>query len=200
MSTTQQWKKKAIFSNQVRIIGGRWRSRKLRFLAHEGLRPTTDAVRETLFNWLAPDIVGARCLDLFAGSGALGFEALSRGASFVCMVDKALSVVKQLQENAALLPAPSEALQLCCADAFNEKNSLPGPFDIVFLDPPFHQNLIPRCCAYLERRDLFSAGALAYIEAEREIRELPLPDDWEVLRHKVVGCIGSWLCRSRSSR
>lgn len=180
-------------TNQLRIVGGKWRSRKLSFPNSEGLRPTPDRVRETLFNWLSPYIVGARCLDLFAGSGALGFEALSRGARFVCMVDSAAVVIEQLKKNAALLSIPQNEVLICRADALDSKNLPPGQFDIVFLDPPFHQDSVSHCCAYLKARDMLSAHALVYIEAKRDLTELTLPEGWQVIRHKVAGQVGSWL-------
>lgn len=180
-------------TNQLRIIGGKWRSRKLIFPDSEALRPTPDRVRETLFNWLSPYIIGARCLDLFAGSGALGFEALSRGASSVCMIEKSPQIVEQLKKNAALLSLTKIALEIYCGDVFDEKNLPKGQFDIIFLDPPFHQNKIEKCCQLLKESDVLAERALIYIEAESELRELILPDGWEVIRHKVAGQVGSWL-------
>ncbi|MDF3054506.1 MAG: rsmD [Gammaproteobacteria bacterium] len=183
-------------TNQLRIIGGKWRGRKLTFPDAEGLRPTPDRVRETLFNWLSPHIVGARCLDLFAGSGALGFEALSRGAHSVYMIDSAPTVVEHLKKNAAWLSIPSTDLQIYCADVLNEKNLPPGPFDIVFLDPPFHRNMATRCCTYLKALNMLSNHALVYLEAESELSQLPPTEEWEVVRHKTAGQVGSWLYRS----
>ncbi len=180
-------------TNQLRIIGGKWRGRKLTFPDSDGLRPTPNRVRETLFNWLSPYIVHARCLDLFAGSGALGFEALSRGAKFVCMIDNARVAVEQLKKNAALLSIPQAELQICRADILNEKSLPPGPFDIVFLDPPFHQDIPSRCCAHLKTQGILSAHALVYVEAEANIAQLPLLEGWQVMRHKIAGQVGGWL-------
>jgi 16S rRNA (guanine966-N2)-methyltransferase len=180
-------------SNQLRIIGGKWRSRKLSFPDVEGLRPTPNRVRETLFNWLAPYIVNAKCLDLFAGSGALGFEALSRGASAVYMIDNTLQVVNQLKKNAVLLSILQSELQICCGDVMSETNLPQGQFDIVFLDPPFYKDLVVPCCQLLNDKNLLAEGALLYIETESDLKELLLPEGWQVIKRKVVGQVGSWL-------
>ena len=135
-------------SNQVRIIGGDWRSRRISFPDHQGVRPSADRVRETLFNWLGQDLRGKRCLDLFAGSGALGFEALSRGAACVVMVEKSRRVCEALRSNAELLAAKN--LQLHCADALEfataaaaaAASDAAARFDVVFLDPPFRSTLV----------------------------------------------------------
>ena len=130
-------RKNAVASGQIRIIGGLWRGRKLPVLNSEGLRPTTDRIKETLFNWLMFDVNERRCLDLFAGSGSLGFEALSRGASQVVMVEKDHQVAQQLSQNLARLPqAPATVVN---TDAMRYLASSATPFDLVFLDPPFHQ-------------------------------------------------------------
>lgn len=121
--------------NRVRIIGGAWRSRLVRFPAREGLRPTPDRVRETLFNWLGQDLTGKACLDLYAGSGALGFEAASRGATRVVMVERDRETFRALQENAAVLGAA--AVELARADALEFLRGDRGRYDVVFLDPPF---------------------------------------------------------------
>jgi 16S rRNA (guanine966-N2)-methyltransferase len=181
--------------NQIRIIGGKWRSRKLNFLPHPDLRPTPNRIRETLFNWLAPHIVGARCLDLFAGSGALGFEALSRGAHSVVMVDQSLEIIAQLRANAVLLQAEKEVSLYChhvSADAFLLQKS---PFNIVFLDPPFHKNYLPNCCAWLENTKQLAENALVYIEAESMLPTLPIPAHWKIVRQKKAGQVGYFLVR-----
>jgi 16S rRNA (guanine966-N2)-methyltransferase len=176
--------------NTLRIIGGRWRGRKLRFPPVEGLRPSPDRVRETLFNWLQPFIEGARCLDLFAGSGAFGLEALSRGAAEVVLVDREPRVIAQLEAHRELLGA--EGLQLVRADALAYLQGPPSPFDIVFLDPPFRRGLLGPCCEALAAGWL-QPGARVYIEAEAELEALPLPAGWEVVRSKRAGQVGSHL-------
>lgn len=172
--------------NRLRIIAGEWRGRKLPFTEVEGLRPTPDRVRETLFNWLAPMIEGARCLDLFAGSGALGFEALSRGAAEVVMLDRHPGVIKQLKANLTLLGCERARLQQ--ADALDYLQHTPDrPFDVVFLDPPYRKDLLPPCCALLDKQPWLAGGARVYLEIEREHELPPLPAGWKLLRSKKAG-------------
>lgn len=174
-------------TSQLRIIGGQWRSRRISFLPLPGVRPTTDANRETLFNWLGDKIIAANCLDLFAGSGALGFEALSRGAKHVLMLDASAKIIKQLKENATLLSATN--ITFLCAKLPQQFNKIPQQvFDIVFIDPPFHQNLIAPCCELLEQSNLLATNAYIYLEAEQDLDVAPLlPKAWQILRHKIVG-------------
>lgn len=148
--------------NELRIIGGRWRGRKLRFPAAEGLRPTPDRVRETLFNWLAPVIHGGRCLDLFAGSGALGLEALSRGAAAAVFVERAPAVARHLRETAALLGA--EGAEVVQADADEFLAGPAQPFDAVFLDPPFGEDRVPAALDRLVAGGWLRSGARVYVE------------------------------------
>lgn len=171
---------------EVRIIGGKWRSRKLRFPATTGLRPTPDRVRETLFNWLAPHIVDANCLDLFAGSGALGLEALSRGASSVTFVDQSKQIVTYLNQQLEILGAKNGNVY-CAKFPLSAKQIHQQNFNIIFLDPPFHQNLIKPCCEWLEEQNLLAPNSLIYIEAETDLTPLPTPHNWEVLRSKIAG-------------
>jgi 16S rRNA (guanine966-N2)-methyltransferase len=174
--------------NTLRIIGGTWRGRKLHFPDVDGLRPTPDRVRETLFNWLQPIITGAHCLDLFAGSGALGFEALSRGAASVVMIERDGTVVKQLRENIALLKTTNaQVLQRDALEFLNSGRGDAMPFDVVFLDPPYQQNLIEPCCAALERHGWLAAHAHLYIETERSLTPLRLPASFTVMRDKAAG-------------
>ena len=157
--------------NSVRIIGGNWRRRVLSFPDSEGLRPTPDRVRETVFNWLGQDLSGQTCLDLFAGSGALGFEAASRGATKVVMVDSSAKVVSALQANAKILD-PEGRLQIVRGDAVKFASSLcagGSRFDVVFLDPPYKQGWIERLSLCLP--DLLNDGGLLYVEAEFAITE-----------------------------
>lgn len=172
-------------SNQLRIIGGEWRGRKLGFPDVEGLRPTTDRVRETLFNWLAPVVHGAQCLDLFAGSGALGLEALSRGASKVQFVDSDRRAVQSLKDNLALLK--SDGGSVVQSDALTFLRSEPRPFDIAFLDPPFRKELLQPCLELLCNNGWLSDTARLYIEVEQELGEPKLPEGWEMVRNKKAG-------------
>lgn len=184
----------------VRIIGGQWRGRKLKFPAITGLRPTPDRVRETVFNWLAPIIQESQCLDLFAGSGALGLEALSRGAASVVFVDQSPQVVKYLQEQLKILNAEKQTKVYCkTVDPFRHgKEILQGHFNIVFLDPPFHKNLIKPCCEWLERENLLAPNAYVYIEAESALNPLPIPENWQILKSKIAGQVGYHLIQKIS--
>jgi 16S rRNA (guanine966-N2)-methyltransferase len=173
--------------NTVRIIGGQWRGRKLHFPAVAGLRPTPDRVRETVFNWLMPVIRDARCLDLFAGSGALGIEALSRGAAHVTFVDQNPTVVSYLKEQIAMLDAINKA-EVYCSEAIGWSTT--SRFNIIFIDPPFNQNLIEPCCRQLIKSNLLAPEAYIYIEAEATLKRLPIPTDWELLKTKVAGQVG----------
>jgi len=172
-------------SNTLRIIGGEWRGRKLRFADGEGLRPTTDRVRETLFNWLAPLIHGARCLDLFAGSGALGLEALSRGAAEVVFIDTSPAAVAALKENLALLGA--EKAEVIRGDALGFLQGNSRQFDVVFLDPPFRCDLLQPAMKLLSGQPWLAEGARVYLELEGEEPLPELPAGWEVLRSKKAG-------------
>ncbi len=176
----------SIAANRLRIIAGRWRGRKLDFPARPGLRPTPDRVRETLFNWLQPVIPGAHCLDLFAGSGALGWEALSRGAAGVVMVDSDRSVVKNLRDNGKRLGA--EGLTVLQGRALEYLAGSPaGPFDIVFLDPPYRQGLLPGCIHQLERGGWLAPHAWIYVESEAGLPLPPLPAGWGISHSNKAG-------------
>jgi 16S rRNA (guanine966-N2)-methyltransferase len=168
---------------ELRIIGGRFRSRRLRFPALAGLRPTPDRVRETLFNWLQPHVPGARCLDLFAGSGALGLEALSRGAGLVVFVEQAPVALTALEQNCALLDVRETEFVLSDALAYLARP--PTPFDLVFVDPPFQSDLLAPALDLLDR-GWIRAGGLVYIEAPAG-RSLPLPAGWTLWRSKQAG-------------
>ncbi len=169
----------------IRIIGGKWRGRKIPVPQVSGLRPTTDRTRETLFNWLMPHINGACCLDMFAGSGALAFEALSRGANKVVMVDKSPSVVSHLQKQIALLQADNA--QVLQAQMPKLLSPLQAKFDIVFIDPPFSEELLQSSCQWLEDMQILAEHALIYLEMDKQSSPLQLPDSWHVTRKKQAG-------------
>lgn len=152
---------------KIRIIGGNWRSRKLDVVEAEGLRPTPDRVRETLFNWLQPYIEGAACLDLYAGSGGLGFEALSRGAAAVTMIDQNSAVVKNLKLQAAKLGAGR--LEIICADAAQWLKTCSRQYDIIFLDPPYSQNRLGQITGQLLNCVCLRPGTLLYVESDAAI-------------------------------
>ena len=174
--------------NRVRIIGGQWRSRVIEFPAIPDLRPTPDRVRETLFNWLGQSLSGKRCLDLFAGSGVLGFEALSRAAERVVMVDASPKACAALRENAARLQAKN--LELACRDALQFLAACGERFDVIFLDPPYRMGLAGPLLAELPR--LLNPDGLVYLEAD-----LPLDPgaSWEVWRGGRAGQVHYWLLR-----
>lgn len=174
-------------AGQVRVIAGQWRGRKLAVPEVEGLRPTPDRVRETLFNWLSAHLPGARCLDLFAGSGALGFEALSRGASVVEMVDQSPVVVKHLKASAALFK--TEAAVIYQASLPQGLRPASQPFDIVFLDPPYQANVLLPCCHYLEQHHYLSNSAYIYLEADAAISDNELPPTWRLLKREQAGAV-----------
>lgn len=181
-------------SNQLRIVGGVHGGRKLRFPDAPGLRPTSDRVRETLFNWLQPVIQGARCLDLFAGSGALGFEAASRGAGEVIGVEMNPKVARQLRENAGLLKL--RQWQLVQADALKWLADTPvSPFDVVFLDPPFAEDLMLQSVQLLEQHGWLTDQALVYLEMDAADTLPVLPETWHKLREKRAGQVAYSLYR-----
>ncbi len=153
-------------NNLLRIIGGEWRSRRLKFTDVPHLRPTPDRVRETLFNWLQMQIPGARCLDLFAGSGALGLEALSRRAREVVLVEKHPAAAKALRENIQLLGAQNALL--VNDDALRYLQRETQPFDVIFLDPPFRQDWLEAVLVMIFERTLLKPNGMIYLEQEAE--------------------------------
>jgi 16S rRNA (guanine966-N2)-methyltransferase len=175
--------------NSVRIIGGAWRRRVLRFPESEALRPTPDRVRETLFNWLGQDLDGLLCLDLFAGSGALGFEAASRGAAKVVMVETAPKVLAALEENARMLGADGR-LEIVRSDAVKFASSTGLRFDVLFLDPPYRQGWVDRLTPLLPR--ILTEDALLYVEAENALEGI---GDWRTVRHGKAGQVFYHLMR-----
>ncbi|WP_156124014.1 16S rRNA (guanine(966)-N(2))-methyltransferase [Enterobacter sp. Bisph1] len=172
-------------AGQIRIIGGQWRGRKLPVPDSPGLRPTTDRVRETLFNWLAPSMVDARCLDCFAGSGALGLEALSRYAASATLLEMERSVAQQLQQNLATLKAINGKVVNTNTLTFLAN---PGtPHTIAFIDPPFRKGMLEETLHLLENNGWLADEALIYIESEVENGLPPVPTHWKLHREKVAG-------------
>ena len=171
-------------ASKLRIIGGEWRSRQLPIIELDGLRPTTDRVRETVFNWLSFEIPGARCLDLFSGSGALGLEALSRGAKECTFVELNRSVAQQIERNLSTLQASNGTVYNTDALSFLQAN--PAPFDVIFLDPPFRKGLLEQVLPKLDERWL-AANAYIYIERESEAQLSQLPDHWQLKKEKRAG-------------
>lgn len=170
---------------QVRIIAGEYRGRRLKVPDIKDLRPTPDRVRETLFNWLAPTIAGARCLDLFAGSGVLGFEALSRGAAYVEMVDNSPEVIALLKAELHLFRAQNA--QVYRARVPQQLKTPERPFDIVFLDPPYKEKLLLPTCYYLEEQGFLAESAQIYLEADHIIKDNDLPGNWHLVKAQHAG-------------
>ncbi|MCS5709840.1 16S rRNA (guanine(966)-N(2))-methyltransferase RsmD [Candidatus Berkiella aquae] len=173
----------------IRIIGGKWRGRQIKVLPHIGVRPTPSRVRETVFNWLIGHLIDAQCLDLFAGSGALGFEALSRGAKKVTFVDAQTPIVKNLNDTALRLEAHREC-EIILSDGLRYLRHLPSnqqPLDIIFLDPPFATDLLSKCLSLLACHPLVSENTLLYIETDKPILPEKLPSGWQLLKQKVAG-------------
>ncbi len=186
-------KKKA---SELRIIAGQFRSRKIVFFEEEGLRPTHNRIRETVFNWLADKIENCVCLDAFAGSGALGFEALSRGAKHVTFCDTSKNVINTLKENAATLKISNG--EFIHGD-FTLKNTIKNKFDVVFLDPPFQKKLILPACELLTSRNLLNPNALLYLEFEKNSVDLSqLPKNWIIKKHKNTQTIEYILILAKS--
>ena len=170
-------------NQSIRIIGGQYRGKKLSFPAIEGLRPTPDRVRETLFNWLMNTIHDARCLDAFAGSGALGFEAFSRGAGKVVLIEQHAAAYTNLKKVALLFNSPK--LATINQDACTYMQQTKEQFDIIFLDPPFVENHIPECITILENTSILAPGGLIYLESAQEITLDPAI--WTQVKQKKAG-------------
>jgi 16S rRNA (guanine966-N2)-methyltransferase len=195
--------------NHLRIIGGRWRGRRLRFPPVSDLRPSPDRVRETVFNWLQPFLPGACCLDLFAGSGALGLEALSRGASSVVLVDRDPRVVASLQENIQRLQAVGATVVRADARSYLRfppseagtpvaGSATPAPvFDVVFLDPPYRSGLVEPCARALEAAGWLAPGAHVYLETAAADGPPALPESWLLVRTRQAGHVGYHLAERR---
>jgi 16S rRNA (guanine966-N2)-methyltransferase len=179
--------------NTLRIIGGEWRGRRIRFPGKGGIRPTPDRVRETLFNWLADVVPGSRCLDLFAGSGALGLEALSRGASSATFIERDHENAARLRETTTLL-APGRAT-VVQADAIAWLAGTPSEHDIVFLDPPFDAGILEESMRLLESRGWLAGNAYIYVETRAQLGPPALPDRWLAHRSGRAGAVGYHLAR-----
>ena len=179
--------------NKVRVIAGRLRGRHITFTDSPGLRPTGDRLRETLFSWLQPTLVDSRVLDLFAGSGALGFEAASRGAQHVTMVEKSRKVCEVLRQNAIHLEV--EGIVVICADALDLISDSAGlgecgdqkHFDIVFVDPPFGENLHQTVTDRLSNSHWLAKNSLVVIESDRRAGQLSVPGHWRLQKEKIAG-------------
>lgn len=168
----------------IRIISGQWRGRKLPVLDADGLRPTTDRTKETLFNWLMSSIRDSRCLDLFAGSGSLGFEALSRYAASVTFVEKHQAAANQLKDNLTMLKVSSSQATVIADDANIVLPKLTEKFDLVFLDPPFQKHILPGILLALDQSSVLTENALIYIESELDNDNYSVPDNWQCVKER----------------
>lgn len=177
-------KSKSSPKGNIRIIAGKHRGRKLPVLMADGLRPTTDRVKETVFNWLMPYVQHSECLDCFAGSGGLGFEALSRGAESVTLIELNKAAAKQLQQNKALLNANNVTVEN--TDILKYLANSTKKFSLVFLDPPFRKGLIKETTQLLNEKAL-APDALIYVEMENEVGTDDIPDNWQLLKEKTAG-------------
>lgn len=173
-------------SGFIRLISGKWRGKKLPVQDKEGLRPTTDRTKETLFNWLMHDIREANCLDCFSGSGSLAFEALSRYAKSATLLERDKQVSKQLQANIESLKADNATLIETDSIRYLQQNAQ-HTFDIIFLDPPFNKGLLQPCCDALEKNGYLAEQAIIYIEMESQLDDLNLPTNWKRLKEKSTG-------------
>ena len=185
----------AAIRNSVRIIGGRWRGRRIHFPDVPGLRPTPDRVRETLFNWLQHSVVDARCLDLFAGSGALGLEALSRGAGELVFVEQAVVAARGLRAQLERLDAAAR-YRIVEMGAARFLRTPGAPFDLVFIDPPFGQSALAEYLPQLAAGAWVKPGGLVYLECERSVGVPDLPAGWAMLKSKSAGEVGYHLART----
>lgn len=176
------------YPGQIRIIGGRWRSRIIDIANESALRPTPNRVRETVFNWLSPWLSGSTCLDLSAGTGILCFEALSRSAAAVVMVDNSIEAIKMINRNIEKLAADSATVVHQDAIAFLQGE--PKEYDIIFLDPPFRSDLISQCASLIDQKGWLKMNGLVYIEAPSTMITLPVPDQWQLLKSKQAGQVG----------
>lgn len=180
---SQEKSRKSITNGFIRLISGKWRGKKLPVKNKEGLRPTTDRTKETLFNWLMHDVRDANCLDCFSGSGSLAFEALSRFAKSALLLERDKQVAQQLKENLKALKVDNASV--IETDAINYlQQTATQQFDIVFIDPPFHKGLVSPCCSALEKNGYLSAQALIYIEMEGRSADFELPINWQLLKEK----------------
>mgnify|MGYP000612556254 FL=1 len=189
--TNKSYSSKKSATGSFRVIGGTWGSRRLSFPSIDGLRPTTDRVKETVFNWLASDIDGARVLDLFAGSGSLGFEALSRGAVLLTAIERDRAAAQAIRDNIKLLDkqghTTTEVLQADAIEWLKQSVAKSTTYDLVFLDPPFRQGLLDECIELLRYNPILQKGALVYLELEQERNDLNTPVHWGLLKEKVAG-------------
>lgn len=185
-------------AGEIRIIGGKFKGRKLKVHDKDGLRPTTDRLKETLFNWLMLDIRNAKVLDCFAGAGSLGFEAISRGASSLLCIEKDKQAANQLKTNCGVLNADTQ-IQVLQGDFFAKAQQLTGPFDLVFVDPPFHKNMASKTVQSLFEQGLVTTDSIVYLEQEASsdfnIATSEFAERFELIKEKKAGQVLAQLFR-----
>lgn len=193
---TQKKAVKSTSKGEIRLIGGQWRGRRLKVHDKDGLRPTTDRLKETLFNWLMTDVRGAKTLDCFAGAGSLGFEAASRGAETVMCFELNKQAAQQLKDNCQLLNA-SHQITVKQGDFFKNVKNIDTPFGLVFIDPPFHKNLVEPTIKSLLENTLLEPGTLVYIEQEQDAPFDLESSEWQsqfaLLKNKDAGQVKAQL-------
>ncbi len=186
---------------EIRLIAGQWRGRRLKVHDKEGLRPTTDRLKETLFNWLMTDVRGANVLDCFSGSGSLGFEAASRFAKKVVCIEKNKQAAQQLRENANTLNAES-VVRIISGDFFQKPELIGETFDVIFIDPPFNKSLVEPTIIALLKNNLLKKGAILYVEQEKsadfKLESSSVAVNFELLKSKDAGQVCAQLFRYKS--
>lgn len=193
-TSSQEKSRKPLTDGFIRLISGQWKGKKLPVKDKQGLRPTTDRTKETLFNWLMHDVRDANCLDCFSGSGSLGFEALSRYAKYCTFLELDKQVANQLQTNLNTLNIDNA--QVIQSDSLQYLSKLaPLQYDIVFIDPPFNQGLAQPCIEQLEAQGHLSESSLIYIEVENTLTASITPDNWSLLKEKTSGQVRYQLYR-----
>ncbi|GAC16656.1 16S rRNA (guanine(966)-N(2))-methyltransferase RsmD [Aliiglaciecola lipolytica] len=186
-------KKQKSTTGSIRIISGKWRGRKLPVLDAQGLRPTTDRNKETLFNWLMPYINESCCLDMFAGSGSLGFEALSRHASAVVFMELEKSAWQIIKNNLDKLQVSEQQTKVLQGNSLELCKTLDEKFDLIFIDPPFNAGLVPKSIETIEALDLAAPDCLVYIECEAQNQHFQVPENWHCIKEKATQSVSSKL-------
>ncbi|MFA3791512.1 16S rRNA (guanine(966)-N(2))-methyltransferase RsmD [Aliiglaciecola sp. SL4] len=186
-------KKQNAITGSIRVISGKWRGRKLPVLEAQGLRPTTDRMKETLFNWLMPYVNESRCLDMFAGSGSLGFESLSRHASSATFIELDKVAAKLITSNLEKLKVEDQQTQVMQGNSLEVCSRLNHSFDLVFIDPPFNAGLVPKAIDVINQNNLVTTQSVVYIECEAQNQNYQVPDNWQCIKEKSTQSVSSKL-------
>ncbi|MEP4889407.1 MAG: 16S rRNA (guanine(966)-N(2))-methyltransferase RsmD [Aliiglaciecola sp.] len=186
-------KKQNAITGSIRVISGKWRGRKLPVLEAQGLRPTTDRMKETLFNWLMPYVNESRCLDMFAGSGGLGFESLSRHASSATFIELDKIAAKLITSNLEKLKVEDQQTQVIQGNSLEVCSRLNQSFDLVFIDPPFNAGLVPKAIDVINQNNLVLTQSVVYIECEAQNQNYQVPDNWQCIKEKSTQNVSSKL-------